>query len=101
MKGEDGYVKAFLEGYHGAMNTYLLTSNMSDAYMLGAYHKANHWQLPYTIRKSRGYTWMCGHYAFRVDGKVVTELNKAMTQFDKYATQEGETRGNQEYKDTA
>jgi hypothetical protein len=81
MKGQEGYVQAFTEGYGGKENYHLLTSNMSDAHVLGMFFGHQMYDMPKEIKKSRGYTWIVDRKVYRVDGHVVTEAKIGQESF--------------------
>lgn len=74
IKTEDAYKEAFMLGYTPNVtdNPYLLTSNMSDCFVLGRHFAFKGYPAPKEIKKSRGYTWKVDGAVIRVDGLVVS-----------------------------
>lgn len=68
------YLAPFTEGHLAgdlANNPHLLTSNHSDAFVLGVWCANRSWPISQTVHKSRGYFWRVGGCLFRVDGETV------------------------------
>lgn len=75
------YVNAFEAGYWSGgkldQNPHTLTSNVSDAFVLGCWyveHGLPCVHYPSDIRKARGYTWHVFGRLYRVNGNEVTPL---------------------------
>lgn len=64
----------FADGFQSgqyAQNPYLLTSENSDAFVLGVWARQNGKRPPATIKKSRGATWRLDESLYAVDGESV------------------------------
>lgn len=68
-------IDVFFDGYQSGkyeQNPYLLTSDRSDAFVLGVWAKQNGKLPPKKIKKSRGLTWKVDDSVYIVDEKDVT-----------------------------
>jgi len=68
----DTVAKTFNDGYENPSkeNPYILSSKLSDAFLLGKYAKENN--LSGLVKKSYGYTWQIGDKAYRVERDKIT-----------------------------
>lgn len=68
-------IDVFFDGYQSGkyeQNPYVLTSEYSDAFVLGVWAKQNSKLPPKKIKKSRGLTWKLDDSVYTVDEKEVT-----------------------------
>lgn len=75
------YRNQFTEGFHsvdiGQECPYLLTSNYSDAWMLGRYAATHGLSAPARasdLRKSRGHTWKLRDNVYCIDGTDIERI---------------------------
>jgi hypothetical protein len=72
--------QSFIDGWRsitaGATNPHLLTSDCSDAWVLGRWAAENGIDITVamTVKKSRGYHWRMNGLMYRVDGVAVREV---------------------------
>jgi hypothetical protein len=73
--------QAFIDGWRsltsGARNHFLLTSDSSDAWVLGRWAAENGIDIAVamTVKKSRGYTWKMNGKMYRVNGVAVSSVD--------------------------